>query len=285
MYLREYAIVNMTRNLVEETGGGTHPFHEILYIFEGSASLQWMGRDYLFTSPALFLLPPNTPHLLTKHSGTCLFSYIELDMQNTSEFPAIEQISRWNALQCDKNPEQPELAPIYQVAANLLGSLQPNNPYKAIAADILLLDTQKLLMLVNCFLQVQQPSSDMPSGSRFPRDQAEGQERIHNIMRFMESNYREPLTVNRLAAQAHLEVSYFIRSFHKIAGRTPLQYLHDLRLNTASSLLSSTKMPILEISDAVGFQSIHYFSRLFKQRYGVSPSLWRTKKEQEALIP
>jgi len=56
---------------------------------------------------------------------------------------------------------------------------------------------------------------------------------------------------------------------------SPLGYLQELRMSAAKSLLLMTTMSIQEVTDAVGYQSIHYFSRLFKKKYGKSPTQWR----------
>lgn len=56
---------------------------------------------------------------------------------------------------------------------------------------------------------------------------------------------------------------------------TPMQYLHQLRMNAARSYLRKTELSIQEIAGASGYPSIHYFSRMFKQTFGISPSEWR----------
>ncbi|MFD0696609.1 AraC family transcriptional regulator [Paenibacillus sp. GCM10027628] len=277
MHLRKIDTVNLTGIPGKESGGGIHPYHEILYISEGVVVLQWMGNDYLAASPALFLLPPNTPHLLVKRSAACRFGYIELDMQGSTDFPDLTQAGIWNGMQSDKDPQLPELAPIYQSAFQMWDCLNPQSPFKSIAVDLILLDIRKLLLMIGSFLHTQESRALGLSASPAYQDKDVTNERIQTIIRFMESNYQGQITVKLLASYAHLDVSYFIRTFHKIAGKTPLQYLHDLRLNAAACFLSTTKMPVQDITDAVGFQSIHYFSRLFKQRYGVSPSLWRNR--------
>ena len=54
-----------------------------------------------------------------------------------------------------------------------------------------------------------------------------------------------------------------------------MQYLNKLRLSAAISYLVNTEMGVQQIAEATGFNSIHYFSRLFKRKYGSSPQQWR----------
>ncbi|GGD77043.1 AraC family transcriptional regulator [Paenibacillus nasutitermitis] len=272
MYLRKRDRVHLSGVSQQEIGGGIHPFHEILYISEGTVVLQWIGTDYTAASPALFLLPPYTPHLLISQSDVCQFGYIELDMQDTPDFPALPQADLWNSIQADKEPQIEALTPLFQLASGLWLSPDNTGPFQSIAGELIALDIRKLLLMINTILQTSRPRELNPvslSNLDVPS------ERIQAVIRHMESNYQEALTVNQLASSVHLDVSYFIHSFQKIASKTPLQYLHDLRFNAATCFLSQTKMTVQEITRAVGFQSIHYFSRLFKQRYGISPSMWR----------
>lgn len=66
--------------------------------------------------------------------------------------------------------------------------------------------------------------------------------------------------------------------FKKQTNRTPFDYLRDLRLKAALRYLSATDLPISTIVEETGFKSVHYFSRLFKQIYGQSPSAWRMEQ-------
>jgi len=272
MYLRKIDQVSLSEVADKDIGGGIHPYHEILYIAGGTVVLQWIGTDYTASAPALFLLPPYTPHLLVSRSDECQFGYIELDMQDTPDFPALPQADLWNWMQADKEPQGHAFLPVFQLASGLWDNTDTPGPFKSIARELVALDIRKLLLMINCILQTREPRDLDPATLA---NQDVPSERIQAVIRHMESNYQETITVNELASSVHLDVSYFIQSFQKIASKTPLQYLHDLRFNAATCFLSRTNMPVQEITTAVGFQSIHYFSRLFKQRYGMSPTLWR----------
>ncbi|XID91536.1 helix-turn-helix domain-containing protein [Paenibacillaceae bacterium WGS1546] len=278
MYLRNYDFVNIGSDIKTESGGGgIHPYHEMLIISSGSILLKWMGKEYAVNAPALFLLSPNTPHFLFKQSASCSFMYLELDMQNSAEFPALAQTLTWNGLQSSDDRHAPELSQVYSSALSLLEILSPQYPFKEAAEQIATLEVRKILLLVGCCLQAR--SSQRLTDSRQLPEQAEARERIQALIRHMESNHAEHVTVNMLAAYAHLDVSYFIRLFRSVAGKTPLQYLHELRMNAAACYLSTTNMPVQDIAAATGFQSVHYFSRQFKQTSGVTPTQWRQREQ------
>jgi AraC-like DNA-binding protein len=74
----------------------------------------------------------------------------------------------------------------------------------------------------------------------------------------------------------HLGISYttFRRVFKQETGRPPGEYFIEMKINRAKELLL-TDRSIQEVADLLGFESVYYFSRLFKARTGSSPSALR----------
>ncbi|MFZ7172697.1 cupin domain-containing protein [Avibacterium volantium] len=86
--------------------------------------------------------------------------------------------------------------------------------------------------------------------------------------------------MENLAQLANMSRANFIRVFQKIMAITPGKFLTQIRMQQASMLLKSTQKNILAIALDIGYQSEAYFSRAFKQHYGISPNRYR-KGEQE----
>ncbi len=80
-----------------------------------------------------------------------------------------------------------------------------------------------------------------------------------------------------IAIQQCLSYSYFRKMFKKYTGVSPGQYHLQLKIMKAKELLLNSNLSIKELSCDLGFQSIYYFSRIFKQKTGCSPSLFRQK--------
>jgi AraC-like DNA-binding protein len=108
---------------------------------------------------------------------------------------------------------------------------------------------------------------------------------IDEVCEYITRHHREPLTVERLAALAGLSPFHFIRRFRAAVGVTPHRYLRDRRLERADELLVTTSLPITEICDRVGFQSLGSFSSLFKRSSGETPSIYRAKRRKRVYIP
>ncbi len=96
--------------------------------------------------------------------------------------------------------------------------------------------------------------------------------RIRRVLKYMIDHYSEPLTVQSMADHIGLSPMYFGNFFKKETGVTFRQYLTSIRLNHAEDMLRSGEYNVNEVSSACGFCDIFYFSKVFKQSRGVSPS-------------
>lgn len=81
--------------------------------------------------------------------------------------------------------------------------------------------------------------------------------------------------IDRLAAAAHLSRSQFLRRFKRRYGVPPVVYQTRLRLEAAEALLTLTDRSASAIAEELGFGELSYFSRVFKQRCGISPGAFR----------
>jgi AraC-like DNA-binding protein len=98
-------------------------------------------------------------------------------------------------------------------------------------------------------------------------------EQIIQIARFqMRKNLESKLDLPQFAASQHIGYSYFRKMFKQYTGLSPHQYHLDLKLIRAKELLLTSDKSIKEISFELGFESIYYFSRLFKKKTGTNPS-------------
>ncbi|WP_309123383.1 AraC family transcriptional regulator [Paenibacillus sp.] len=94
------------------------------------------------------------------------------------------------------------------------------------------------------------------------------------VLRFIDEHLTEPLSVEELAALAHYHPNYFIRSFKRTTGFSPIQYINRQRVERAKRLFATTELNVSEVADRFGME-ISYFSRLFKETTGFTPSQYR----------
>ena len=91
----------------------------------------------------------------------------------------------------------------------------------------------------------------------------------------------EDIDFTKLAREMGTSESTFRRSFFKLMNMGPLQFQISLRLKYACRLLEKTDLPVAEISIRSGFTRITYFSRLFAQRFKLSPREYRAQSQRQ----
>jgi AraC-like DNA-binding protein len=94
----------------------------------------------------------------------------------------------------------------------------------------------------------------------------------------LHSYYHEPLDLSQLSAHACLSTPQLIRHFKSVFGRTPYQYLIDIRLQHAAYMLMQTPDDIQHITWACGFNDSSAFCRAFRTAYGTSPGQFRARR-------
>jgi len=100
-------------------------------------------------------------------------------------------------------------------------------------------------------------------------------DRLHLAREYIDAMYTQPILLRQIAEVAAMSPIHLLRTFKQLFNQTPHQYLIDVRLNHAKTLLTTTDTPITQICADVGFESLGSFSWLFSRRFGVSPRTYR----------
>ena len=108
-------------------------------------------------------------------------------------------------------------------------------------------------------------------------DKSNANVRSHEIIKYINDNYNQPLTVKRISANFGLSEYYFSRFFSKKIGVPFVTYLNAIRIQHACDMLKQQQNTVTEISEHCGFSSSHYFNKVFKKEKGMSPSQYRNQ--------
>ncbi|MFS1517251.1 bifunctional transcriptional activator/DNA repair enzyme AdaA [Bacillus sp. SCS-151] len=114
-----------------------------------------------------------------------------------------------------------------------------------------------------------------PTGKRLPDD-----EWIAVITEYVDSHYNEKLTLEVLALMSHVSPYHLHRTFKKIKGMTPVDYIQHIRMEKAKMLLTTIDAPIAEVGKSVGLSNTPYFITLFKKKIGQTPEAYRRQQKQ-----
>ncbi len=103
---------------------------------------------------------------------------------------------------------------------------------------------------------------------------------IIRAINYVNHNYKEDLSLDRIAEEINMSKYHFCRTFKNATGATVAEYLNNVRLTKVHSLLVNSDMSVGEIAGETGFGDTVNLSRNFKKVYGVSPAKFK-KQENE----
>ncbi len=102
----------------------------------------------------------------------------------------------------------------------------------------------------------------------------------HLAMRYLETNFMTNIKISDLAEHIGIDRSHLTKSFREEYRISPQEYLIRLRIEHAEHLLKTTTDPVSVIAAKVGYSDALAFSKIFKQRIGLSPSGYRKQNEE-----
>jgi len=246
-----------------------HDFAELSLVIEGSGHEVLNGVKHGMQPGTVSFLLPHHIHEIHNDSGNCIRTYCCMfDMNIIFDSPIDAGLGKMllgsgqiyssyvNLRECD-------IAKLSNIFDEMIREFQFYLPGKNS------LIRAKLIEALTLFIRAHDHSFDLPAHSNNTKTM--------DILRYIHLYYAEELTLDRLSAQFELSVPHICRLFKEHVGESFLEYLHQLRIQSACNLLLSTSMPIADISVEAGFESYRTFSRVFQQHKGVTPSNYRTQ--------
>lgn len=107
---------------------------------------------------------------------------------------------------------------------------------------------------------------------------------FQQLLSYIHKNYFNSITISDIAEANNIDRTYVFKLFQKFKNVSPSQYLQHYRLDKASTLLRKTSLSITDIGYAVGFQHTPYFTKLFHEYIGLTPSEYRREFAKHAEV-
>ena len=104
-------------------------------------------------------------------------------------------------------------------------------------------------------------------------------QRIQKAVAYITNHYTEKIKIRELARLSGLSLTHFRRLFENALGKSPVQYLTQVRVAMASAELKQSRKPISMVAYECGFKTLSSFNRHFRKQTGVSPRDWRKGRQ------
>ena len=99
------------------------------------------------------------------------------------------------------------------------------------------------------------------------------------VRRYIDLHFKEPLTLEQLSEEAHINKYYLSHAFKREYGVSPINYMISRRIDESKYLLAETDLSMSQIAQLLGFSSLSYFSQVFRKIHGSSPMEFRQSSQ------
>ena len=100
------------------------------------------------------------------------------------------------------------------------------------------------------------------------------------VRRYIDLHFKEPLTLELLAEEGHMNKYYLSHAFKREYGVSPINYMISRRIEESKYLLAETDLSLSQIAQLLGFSSLSYFSQVFRKTQNLSPMEYRQSVKQ-----
>lgn len=250
----------------------SHGHYEIFFLLSGKC--RFLLKDtiyYLEKGDLVFIIPGELHHAVYSAEGDCEILMIYFKKEHLD----------WNILPSqDSTQASPEalhsfmgsIPALYQedfvnLLTRMINESAKIDKYSAGFMACYL--QEALLMLMRCSVM----NEEEPQFLNF-RDAD-----ILLATKYIYKNYKKPISLSEVSAQAALSPTYFSKKFKQVTGMGFKEYLNFVRLKHAQTALLTTSNTITDIALENGFNDSNYFKDLFKKVYGKSPREFRKHPE------
>ncbi len=246
-----------------------HKDMELIYVKKGKGEIQMETTLFLGKPGDIFVVPPGTLHALRKAKGFSMeYENIIFEMDFlgagaadlcAGEFLVPLAAGKLLPPVCVQEQDE-EYAALKQCLSQMEDLCESKEKGYELGVKAAVL--QMIFLLIRKYPRVKEVSSP-------------DRERLKEVLKQIERNISENLTVTEMAEFCGWSDSHFMRWFKKMTGLSFISYVNERRLAAAAEALRKSDDKILGISQEAGFANLSNFNRQFKSRYGMTPKEYR----------
>lgn len=227
-------------------------FWEITYVDDGTLITDIDGKEFTLNPQEIIFYAPGQEHN-QRTTTTCSYLTIVFDMDISKEDGELLKNKVFKAGQ-----KEAETLSWFNSSSKEYNNLTP-----------MVLTSAVQIFIVSLLSNYQSPTNK-PIITKM--QQKYDNELLGEIALYIQENIYSPLNVEDICQRFSLSRSSIQTLFAKNLNTSPKQYISDLKFAKAKQMIKESTYSISEIARICGFSSIHYFSRVFKEKYGITPT-------------
>ncbi len=237
----------------------THACAEMFFVVGGRGQFRIEDKLYPVEENDLIVVNPHVRHTETSIDSKSL-EYIVLGIEGLELMVSEEESNPFAIINFKSSGSD-----IHFLLTNMLKELETKSPgYETVCQDLLDILVIRLMRGSDFSAKL------IPSNVQVSKEGAA-------VHRYIESHFKENVTLDDLAEVAHLNKYHMTHLFTRDYGISPIKYLLSLRIKESCYLLRTTDHPLSQIARITGFSSPSYFSQSFRKAEGISPTDYRAK--------
>lgn len=259
--------VNLFVHKVNYVQNHWHESIELLFILSGKVKLSLGSFVYELKAEDIIVINSNEIHSTSSLEDNLILA-LQIPVEYLKAHIEVDDSIRFhcNSFLFSEN-QQSRFNQIRTLLAKMLWTSSKNERGQELKLQSLLLELLHLLYR-NFSLETSEPN--LKSSEKYF-------DRLSRILSYINENYSQDISLNSLAKQEYLSVSYLSKFFKKYVGTTFLDYVNSIRLEHAVKDLLYTDYPISQIVLQNGFPNEISFLNLFKKVYSDTPGQYRKK--------
>ncbi len=256
--------------------GEAHDFWELAYIDKGSMIFTADDKEFLLQSGEMVFHKPNEFHRLEARRlsspSISVISFVSLS-------PAMKYFE--NKIFKLTDEERKLFSSLLKEGLSTFSPLTPRPPIYGLKQNqnIPLGSKQMVFNLLEQFLLLlirrSKPTIHRADRALAPMSEEFFPEDIKKIVEYMDNHIHQRLLISDIAQAFYMSENSLKKLFYKKAHIGVIECLNSRKLLKAKQLIRAGSLNISEISEILGFSSIHYFSNFFKQKVGMTPTEYR----------
>lgn len=234
----------------------THNHMELFYIVGGKGQFLIQDQLYPVNVNNLVIINPNVTHTEVSLNAQPL-EYIVLGIEGIELATSESSNGQFNILDHFESVE------ISSCLRNILREMeQKNTGYE---------DVCQAYMEILIIRLMRSTALAVPSEPQ----RISGNRQCAAVKRYIDLHFKEALTLEQLAEDAHMNKYYLSHAFKREYGTSPINYMITKRIEESKYLLAETDLSMSQIAQLLGFSSLSYFSQVFRRTQATTPMEYR----------